>query len=177
MRGLKPVLISTLILGSMIMTGCAERRYSTYDPYYGNGGYYGWNANEDAYYRQWLAERRYGYIDYNRLDRARQREYWEWKNRNAARFRHDPRFNDPRVNDPRYNRNARPNENFSDRDGDHDRDDRSNRNRQVAHDRDGDRDRHRGDRDRHQVQNHRNDRDRNRDRERDRDRDHDHDRR
>ena len=48
----------------------------------------------DPYYRQWLAERRYNYVEYNRLNRERQREYWEWRRANEARFRNDPRFRD-----------------------------------------------------------------------------------
>jgi hypothetical protein len=88
MRGL---LIATLSLGSLLVTGCAERRYSTYDPYYSNGSY-GWNSYEDACYRQWLSERHYGYVDYHRLGRRRRHEYWEWRNRNDARLRQDPRF-------------------------------------------------------------------------------------
>jgi hypothetical protein len=156
MRLLHPVLASTLVFGSLLTIGCSEHRYSGYSPYYGNAGYYGWNAAEDPYYRQWLAERQYNYIEYNRLDRERQREYWEWRNANAARFRNDPRF--------RNNQVVRNNELRND----HDRDDRWNRNQQVARERDGDRDRHRADRDRHQV--------RNNNKDRDKDRDHDHDR-
>lgn len=88
MRGL---LIATLSLGSLLVTGCAEHRYSTYDPYYGNG-YYGWNSYEDACYRQWLSECHYSYVDYHRLGRKRRHQYWEWRSRNDARLRQDPRF-------------------------------------------------------------------------------------
>jgi hypothetical protein len=106
MRGL---LIATLSLGSLLVTGCAERRYSTYDPYYGNG-YYGWNSYEDACYRQWLSECHYSYADYHRLGRKRRHEYWEWRNRNDARLRQDPRFSGIRPaasND--HDRDSRPN--------------------------------------------------------------------
>lgn len=106
MRGL---LIATLSLGSLLVTGCAERRYSTYDPYYGNG-YYGWNSYEDACYRQWLSECHYGYVDYHRLGRKRRHEYWEWRNHNDARLRQDPRFAgiQPAVSND-HDRNGRPN--------------------------------------------------------------------
>jgi len=120
MRGL---LIATLFLGSLLVTGCAERRYSTYDPYYGNG-YYGWNSYEDACYRQWLSECHYSYADYHRLGRKRRHEYWEWRNRNDARLRQDPRFSGirPAVSN--------------------DHDGRPNHDRHAAQKHGGDRDRH-----------------------------------
>ena len=90
MRRLTAFLVPTLALGTLLATGCAEHRYQSNDPYYGSyGRYYG---GEDPYYRQWLAERRYNYVEYNRLNQERQREYWEWRRRNEARFRDDPRF-------------------------------------------------------------------------------------
>jgi hypothetical protein len=122
MRGL---LIATLSLGSLLVTGCAERRYSTYDPYYSNG-YYGRNSYEDACYRQWLSECHYSYVDYHRLGRKRRHEYWEWRNRNDARLRQDPRFAGirPAVSN------------------DHDRDGRANHDHHPAQNHGGDRDRH-----------------------------------
>jgi hypothetical protein len=122
MRGL---LIATLSLGSLLVTGCAERRYSSYDPYYSNG-YHGWNSYEDACYRQWLSECHYGFVDYHRLGRKRRHEYWEWRNRNDARLRQDPRFAGirPAVSN------------------DHDRDGRPNHDRHAAQNHTGDRDRH-----------------------------------
>jgi hypothetical protein len=38
-----------------------------------------WDAREDAAYRRWLAERHYRDIEYERLERARQEEYWRWR--------------------------------------------------------------------------------------------------
>ena len=153
MRLFSGLLISTLAAGAVLTTGCAEHRYSGYDPYYGTSGYYGYN---DPYYRQWLAERRYNYVEYNRLNRERQREYWEWRRQNEARFRNDPRFRD--------NQRYAPNGRYA---NDHDRDDRG---RTYAQTRNGDRDRHRDDRDRHDV---RKNRDKDHDKDRDHDRDHD----
>jgi hypothetical protein len=97
MRLFSGLLISTLALGTIVTTGCTEHRYQSYDPYYGtNGRYYG---AEDPYYRRWLADRRYNCVEYNRSNRDRQREHWEWRNQNNARFRDDPRFRDnQRVN-------------------------------------------------------------------------------
>ena len=78
-----------LALGTVMATGCAEHRYQGYDPYYGSNNR--WNSGEDYYYRQWLAERRYNYIEYNRLNRERQQEYWAWRNQNA-RIRENERI-------------------------------------------------------------------------------------
>ena len=182
MRLFSGLLISTLAAGTILATGCAEHRYQN-DPYAygGSSGYYGYN---DPYYREWLAERRYNYVEYNRLNRERQREYWEWRRQNEARFRNDPRFRDNRIvrqerNDHDADDRRRNDHDADDRNrrfpgnqravvNDHDRDDRGNGGRQVARDRDGDRDRHKADRDRHEVR---------KDRDKDRDHDRDHDRR
>ncbi|MCU1253704.1 MAG: hypothetical protein JWM83_3, partial [Candidatus Angelobacter sp.] len=139
MRLFSGLLVSTLALGAIVTTGCAEHRYRGNDPYYGSGSYYGYN---DPYYRQWLAERRYDNIEYNRLSRERQREYWEWRRQNEARFRQDPRFRD--------NQRVVRNDHDADdrRRNDHDADDRG---RTYAQTRNGDRDRHQDDRDRHKV--------------------------
>lgn len=152
MRLFSGLLISTLALGTIVTTGCAEHRYQN-SPYYGYGGYSGYYGANDPYYRQWLAERRYNYVEYNRLNRERQQEYWQWRRQNEARFRNDPRF--------RENQRFEPNGRFA---NDHDRDDR--RPSTVAQTRNGDRDRHQADKDRHKVK----------DRDRDKDRDHDRDR-
>lgn len=135
MRLFSGLLISTLAVGTIVTTGCAEHRYRN-DPYYGYGGYYG----QDPYYREWLAERRYDNIEYNRLSRERQREYWEWRRQNEARFRNDPRFRDRVVRNDHDADDRRRN--------DHDADDRG---RIYARTRNGDRDRHQEDRDRHKV--------------------------
>jgi hypothetical protein len=154
MRLFSGLLISSLALGTILTTGCAEHRYQN-DPYGGYGGYSGYYGANDPYYRQWLAERRYNYVEYNRLNRERQQEYWNWRRQNEARFRNDPRF--------RENQRYSPNGRYA---NDHDRDDRRPTNN-VAQTRNGDRDRHRADRDRHKVK------DRDHDKDKDRDRDHD----
>jgi hypothetical protein len=157
MRLFSGLLISSLALGTILTTGCAEHRYQN-DPYAGYGGYGGYSGYygaNDPYYRQWLAERHYNYVEYNRLNRERQQEYWNWRRQNEARFRNDPRF--------RENQRYSPNGRYA---NDHDRDDRRPTNN-VAQTRNGDRDRHRADRDRHKVK------DRDHDKDKDRDRDHD----
>lgn len=153
MRLFSALLISTLALGTIVTTGCAEHRYQN-DPY-AYGGYSGYYGQNDPYYRQWLADRQYNYVEYNRLNRERQQEYWQWRRQNEARFRQDPRF--------RENQRYAPNGRYA---NDHDRDDRRTNN--YARTRNGDRDRHRNDKDRHQVR---------KDRDKDGDHDRDHDRR
>jgi hypothetical protein len=162
MRLFSGLLISTLALGTIVTTGCSEHRYQN-DPYAGYGGYSGYYGANDPYYRQWLVERRYNYIEYNRLNRERQREYWEWRRQNEARFRNDPRFRDNRIL-----RNERNDHDADDRRrNDHDRDDRRPTNN-VARTHDGDRDRHEADKDRHKVKDHDHDKDRDHDRDHDR---------
>ena len=165
MRLFSGLLISTLAAGAVLTTGCAEHRYQN-DPYAGYGGYSGYYGYNDPYYRQWLAERRYNYVEYNRLNRERQREYWEWRRANEARFRNDPAS--VRISAMRHEIGREQTITTRDdrRRNDHDADDRRwNGSRQVARERDGDRDRHKADRDRHDVR-----------KDHDKDRDHDHDR-
>ena len=72
--------MSGLALGAvMLTTGCAEHRYRTYDPYYND--YHRWNGGEEAYYRRFNTERHYDYVEYNKLNKERQREYWDWRHK------------------------------------------------------------------------------------------------
>ncbi|HET9184124.1 MAG TPA: hypothetical protein VFP59_18520 [Candidatus Angelobacter sp.] len=165
MRRSLAVILATATLGTMVAaTGCAEHRYPT--PYYNspNDGYYGWNAAEQARYREWLAERQYQYMEFNRLSAERQREYWAWRNSHyGQRSVQDEyrNYNRERMERQRYDQNRRY-------DRDHD-------NRGYAHDRDHD-NRYAHDRDNQNrvYQNHSRNQDHDR-KTRDRDRDHDHD--
>ena len=38
--------------------------------------YHNWDSREDRMYREWLAERHYDYVDYDRLRPEDQRDYW-----------------------------------------------------------------------------------------------------
>lgn len=101
-------------------TGCAEHRYPASGPYYGPYyGYNSWDAAEQARYREWLAERRYGYIEYNRLAAERQREYWAWRNARFGRSVQDEYRNYHRERND-YDRDDRDRRYVRDRD-DHDR--------------------------------------------------------
>ena len=61
-----------------------ERRY--YDQR--NRDYYNWNNQEDRMYQEWLAERHYNYVDYDRLDPRDQQDYWRWRHNQQKRDRH-----------------------------------------------------------------------------------------
>jgi hypothetical protein len=88
MRRFTAVLISALALGTIVAsTGCAEHRYRTYDPY--RNDYHTWNSGEDVYYRQWIGERHYDYVDYKRQDKEHQKEYWKWRHDHDAHGDHD----------------------------------------------------------------------------------------
>ncbi len=156
MRRSLAVMLSTATLGTMVAaTGCAEHRYPT--PYYSSPyyGYNGWDAAEQARYREWLAERRYAWVEYNRLSAERQREYWAWRNAHYRQsvedeYRNYNRERMEREQDRRYGRDR------DDRDRRYARDkgdrryvrDRDDRGRVYQnHSRDGDHDRKGNDRD------------------------------
>ena len=62
-----------------------ERR--TYDQQYRD--YHNWDSREDRMYREWLADRHYDYVDYDRLRPEDQRDYWNWRHRQEKRERHE----------------------------------------------------------------------------------------
>lgn len=64
-----------------------RREHRVYDPYHKD--YHNWNQQEDETYRHWLDERHDAYVDYNRLDRRRQREYWKWRHEHEEHEDHD----------------------------------------------------------------------------------------
>jgi hypothetical protein len=41
--------------------------------------YRNWDRHEDEAYRHWFEARHEAYVDYRRLDKKRQREYWKWR--------------------------------------------------------------------------------------------------
>jgi len=54
-----------------------ERERRIYDQ--DHKDYHHWDQREDGAYRHWLEERHEAYVDYNRLNAKRQREYWKWR--------------------------------------------------------------------------------------------------
>src|ERR1700756_3991639 len=76
MRRSSALLTLTLALGTLATvattTGCAEHRYRVYDSYHSD--YHTWNADEDRYYRSWLGERHYHYVEFKAQPPDRQKE-------------------------------------------------------------------------------------------------------
>ncbi len=66
-----------------------ERR--VYDPDYRD--YHNWDAREDETYRHWLEEKHRSYVEYDRLDARRQREYWKWRHRHEEHEEHEEHEN------------------------------------------------------------------------------------
>ncbi len=64
-----------------------EREHRVYDP--DRRDYHNWDQREDEAYRHWLEERHEAYVDYNHLNRKRQREYWKWRHEHEEHEDHD----------------------------------------------------------------------------------------
>lgn len=47
--------------------------------------YRNWDAREDGAYRRWLDERHEKYVDYAKLNKKRQEEYWKWRHEHEDR--------------------------------------------------------------------------------------------
>ena len=41
--------------------------------------YRNWDSHEDEAYRRWFTERHETYVDFGKLDKKRQEEYWKWR--------------------------------------------------------------------------------------------------
>lgn len=71
----------TLALGSATLTaGCAVHAgigYRVYDPYYSD--YHTWDQPEIGYYNQWTVETHRPHVEYRKLRKQDQREYWTWR--------------------------------------------------------------------------------------------------
>ena len=76
-----------LLLGAMALpfaaTGCYER-VRVYDEYHSD--YHHWNGGEVRAYNVWVGERHYDRVDYNKLERDRQKEYWNWRHDHPGRY-------------------------------------------------------------------------------------------
>ena len=64
-----------------------ERERRIYDS--DHKDYHNWDRREDDVYRHWLDERHDAYVDYERLDHKRQREYWKWRHEHAEHEEHE----------------------------------------------------------------------------------------
>jgi len=74
-------LLITLALASAALTaGCAVHAgvgYRVYDPYYSD--YHVWDQPEVGYYNQWLGDTHRPHVEYRKLRKQDQREYWTWR--------------------------------------------------------------------------------------------------
>jgi hypothetical protein len=66
-----------------------ERERRVYDPYHKD--YHNWDQREDGAYRRWLDTRHEAYVDYERLKRRQQREYWNWRHSHEEHEEHEHR--------------------------------------------------------------------------------------
>jgi hypothetical protein len=64
-----------------------ERERRVYDPYHKD--YHNWDNREDQVYRRWLDERHESYVDYERLKRKQQRDYWNWRHSHQEHEEHE----------------------------------------------------------------------------------------
>jgi len=64
-----------------------ERERRVYDPYHRD--YHNWDNRENDMYRQWLEGRHDAYVDYDRLQARRQREYWKWRHSHEEHEEHE----------------------------------------------------------------------------------------
>ena len=58
--------------------------------------YHHWDAREDRAYRAYLVERRREYVEFKRLNRRDQDEYWEWRHSHPDQDRDRDRDRDRR---------------------------------------------------------------------------------
>jgi len=63
-----------------------EREHRVYDS--SHKDYHNWDRTEDDTYRHWLDGRHEAYVDYDKLDAKRQREYWKWRHEHGDNDRH-----------------------------------------------------------------------------------------
>lgn len=75
-RSVGTILLAADSFAPMAISGCASR-VRVCDEYHGD--YHYWNDREERAYRMWLAERRYEYREFSRLNKEEQRDYWNWR--------------------------------------------------------------------------------------------------
>jgi hypothetical protein len=64
-----------------------QRERRVYDPVHKD--YHNWDAREDEAYHRWLETKHESYVDYDRLDRKRQDEYWKWRHNHQEPEEHE----------------------------------------------------------------------------------------
>jgi hypothetical protein len=76
-RYLSSMLLAAAFFAPVLTTGCGERHYRAYDPYYND--YHRWDRHENVYYQQWVVENHRDNRDFRRLDHDQQKQYWDWR--------------------------------------------------------------------------------------------------
>jgi hypothetical protein len=71
------MLLAAAFFAPVLTTGCGERHYRAYDPYYND--YHRWDRHENVYYQQWVVENHRDNRDFRRLDHDQQKQYWDWR--------------------------------------------------------------------------------------------------
>jgi len=51
--------------------------------------HHNWDKREDEAYRHWLEFKHEAYVDYEKLDHKRQREYWKWRHEHEEQEEHE----------------------------------------------------------------------------------------
>jgi hypothetical protein len=84
---LRALLLAAAIAVPVVTTGCVvHARARVYDPY--DHDYHRWNGHEQHAYRQYWRDRSEQYRDYDQLNDAQKREYWEWRHHHSGTDRH-----------------------------------------------------------------------------------------
>jgi hypothetical protein len=76
-RYLSSMLLAAAFFAPVLTTGCGDRPYRAYDPYYND--YHRWDRHENVYYQQWVVENHRDNRDFRRLDHDQQKQYWDWR--------------------------------------------------------------------------------------------------
>jgi hypothetical protein len=66
-----------------------REEHRIYDPY--QRDYHNWDQREDEVYRHWLDGRHEAYVEYSRLKKKQQREYWKWRHEHQEHEEHEHR--------------------------------------------------------------------------------------
>jgi len=73
---MRKMAVALVLLGALVGTGCAGSIRIYDEP---RRDYHQWNRGEERSYRFYMTERHRGYVEYKRLDRRDQDDYWFWR--------------------------------------------------------------------------------------------------
>ena len=80
-----PWFLAAVMMLPIANTGCAAR-VRVYDRYHSD--YHDWDDRQDRAYRRYLDEKREQHREYKKLDREKQRDYWNWRHNHPDDDRH-----------------------------------------------------------------------------------------